>query len=179
VAGPAPAAIVEPQDSPDCGTTCVAAKTTVVIINESARQAGENPARRIAEIFDALGVKADVVLARTGQEIIAAARRAATDPSRHVVVAGGGDGTINAVASQVVGTDKALGILPLGTLNHFAKDLKIPQDLEAAARNIVEGRIMKVDVGEVNGRYFPQQFEPGNLSRDSCKARATAEARAR
>jgi diacylglycerol kinase family enzyme len=70
------------------------------------------------------------------------------------VVAGGGDGTINAVASQVVGTDKALGILPLGTLNHFAKDLKIPQDLEAAARNIVEGRIMKVDVGEVNGRYF-------------------------
>lgn len=132
----------------------MAAKTAIVIINASARQAGENPAHRIAEVFEAVGVKADIVLARTGEEIIAAARWAATDPSRRVVVAGGGDGTINAVASQLVGTDKTLGILPLGTLNHFAKDLKIPQDLEAAARTIADGLTMKVDVGEVNGRYF-------------------------
>jgi diacylglycerol kinase family enzyme len=69
-------------------------------------------------------------------------------------VAGGGDGTINAVASEIVGTDRLLGVLPLGTLNHFAKDLKIPLDLEGAASNILDGQAAQVDVGEVNGRIF-------------------------
>ena len=70
------------------------------------------------------------------------------------IVAGGGDGTINAVASQIIGTSSILGILPLGTLNHFAKDLHIPLDLEGAARNLISGRAVSVDVGEVNGRIF-------------------------
>jgi YegS/Rv2252/BmrU family lipid kinase len=130
----------------------VAAPATI-IINASARQAGEEQARRIAQIFDSHGVKTNLVLARTGAEITAAAKRAARDPSK-LVVAGGGDGTINAVAAQLIDSDKALGILPLGTLNHFAKDLKIPQDLEAAVRTILGGRTVNVDVGEVNGRYF-------------------------
>jgi YegS/Rv2252/BmrU family lipid kinase len=129
------------------------AAPVTVIVNASARQGGEDQARRIAQVFDSCGVKAKIVLARTGEEITAAALRAATDQSR-VVVAGGGDGTINAVAAQLVDTDKALGILPLGTLNHFAKDVNIPQDLEAAAQVVVEGRVIRVDVGEVNGRYF-------------------------
>ncbi|MGZ8212787.1 MAG: diacylglycerol/lipid kinase family protein [Burkholderiales bacterium] len=71
-----------------------------------------------------------------------------------VLVAAGGDGTISAVASVVVGTETALGVLPYGTLNHFAKDLSIPLDLQEAARVIVGGRVGKVDVGEVNGRIF-------------------------
>jgi diacylglycerol kinase family enzyme len=45
-------------------------------------------------------------------------------------------------------------VLPLGTLNHFAKDLKIPLEVEEAARNICEGHAVLVDVGEVNGRVF-------------------------
>ena len=124
-----------------------------VIINASARQADEDQARGIARIFESHGVKANIVLARTGAEITAAARRAAMD-QRRLVVAGGGDGTINAVAAQLIGTDKTLAVLPLGTLNHFAKDLDIPQDLEAAVRTVFDGRVIKVDVGEVNGRYF-------------------------
>jgi diacylglycerol kinase family enzyme len=124
-----------------------------IIINASARQAGEEQARRVAELFDSYGVKAEIVLARTGAEITTAARRAVRGKS-NVVVAGGGDGTINAVASELIGTDKALGVLPLGTLNHFAKDLNIPQDLEASAKTVLEGKIVQVDVGEVNGRYF-------------------------
>ena len=71
-----------------------------------------------------------------------------------ISLAGGGDGTINTVASAVVGTDKTLGVLPLGTLNHFAKDLHIPLDLEAAARTILAGHSLEVDVGEVNGQIF-------------------------
>jgi diacylglycerol kinase family enzyme len=123
------------------------------IINASAGQARENQASRITELLNSSGLKADVVLACTGAEIVAAARRAAKDRTR-LVVAGGGDGTINAVAAELVGTEKVLGVLPLGTLNHFARDLNIPQDLETAVRTLVEGRIIKVDVGEVNERYF-------------------------
>jgi diacylglycerol kinase family enzyme len=68
--------------------------------------------------------------------------------------AGGGDGTVNAVAGKLAGTDTALGVLPMGTLNHFAKDVDIPLNLEAAVYNLFTGQIRKVDVGEVNGRVF-------------------------
>jgi diacylglycerol kinase family enzyme len=81
---------------------------------------------------------------------IAAAKSARPD----VLVAGGGDGTVSAVAAALVDSDIVLGVLPLGTLNHFAKDLGIPLLLEAAAGAIVAGRTARIDVGEVNGRVF-------------------------
>jgi diacylglycerol kinase family enzyme len=71
-----------------------------------------------------------------------------------LIVAGGGDGTISSVASALVHTEAALGILPLGTFNHFARDLGIPLDVEAAVRVITAGKVAQVDVGEVNGRTF-------------------------
>ena len=71
-----------------------------------------------------------------------------------LVVGGGGDGTIAAVAAALVGTDTALGVLPMGTLNHFAKDLGIPLELEKAVQTLFTGKIARVDVGEVNGRIF-------------------------
>jgi diacylglycerol kinase family enzyme len=67
---------------------------------------------------------------------------------------GGGDGTINTGAQAVLERGIPLGVLPLGTLNHFAKDLGIPLELEEAARVVLEGVICKVDAGEVNGRLF-------------------------
>ena len=70
------------------------------------------------------------------------------------VVAGGGDGTLNAVASRLIHGPVAFGVLPLGTLNHFAKDLGVPLDPSAALRSIAAGHTTTVDVGEVNGRYF-------------------------
>ncbi len=71
-----------------------------------------------------------------------------------VVVAGGGDGTVSAVASGLVGTKASLGVLPLGTLNHFAKDLGIPLDIEGAVLAIAKGKQRRVDVAEVNGWTF-------------------------
>ena len=71
-----------------------------------------------------------------------------------VLVAAGGDGTISAVADVVRGTGTALAVLPIGTLNHFARDLGIPLDPAEAARVIAQGKIAAVDVGEVNGRCF-------------------------
>jgi diacylglycerol kinase family enzyme len=71
-----------------------------------------------------------------------------------IIVAAGGDGTVSTVASELVGTDKTLGVLPLGTLNNFSKDLQMPQDLAAAVKIIAENNISEIDVAEVNGRYF-------------------------
>jgi diacylglycerol kinase family enzyme len=126
-----------------------------VILNATAGTGEcERAAERLEAIFGEGEIDAHVTLARDGEEIIETARRAATDDATHIVVAGGGDGTINAVASQIVGTDKVLGVLPFGTLNHFAKDLHIPLDVDEAARTILVGHLARVDVGEVNGRYF-------------------------
>ena len=88
-----------------------------------------------------------------GEQIRAAVRQA-LDSGCEAVVAGGGDGTLNAVASMLVGGKVAFGVLPLGTLNHFAKDLGIPLEVPAALDAIVAGHTAEVDVGEVGGRYF-------------------------
>lgn len=71
-----------------------------------------------------------------------------------VIVVAGGDGTVNNAANAAAGTDIVLGVLPRGTFNHFAGDLGIPDDLEAAAAALAGGEVRRVDVGEVNGRVF-------------------------
>ncbi|MBC7930538.1 MAG: diacylglycerol kinase family lipid kinase [Rubrivivax sp.] len=125
-----------------------------VIINATAGAPGaDDTERAVADAFANCGVDARVAVAHDGTEIIRLVRRALSNGAR-AVVAGGGDGTVSAVASQLVGTRLALGVLPLGTLNHFAKDLGVPLKLEDAARNVCEGREVRVDVGEVNGQVF-------------------------
>lgn len=109
--------------------------------------------QQLHEKFAAQGLLADITLAHSGAELIAAAR-AALARGVTLVAAGGGDGTINAVASVLVDTEVRYGVLPLGTLNHFAKDLKIPLDLDGAIANLAQGRPVRVDVGDVNGRIF-------------------------
>ena len=125
-----------------------------IIINATSGANDKERAREhLCEIFAARGLDARITLAQSGAEIVELARRAAREDC-DTIVAGGGDGTINAVASALVGTNKRLGVLPLGTLNHFAKDLKIPLELEEAASTILDGQVARVDVGEVNGRIF-------------------------
>ena len=108
---------------------------------------------QLLEMFRAGGIEARVSLARSGSEITEFARRAVQSDA-DAIIAGGGDGTINAVASEVIGSDKTLGVLPLGTLNHFAKDLQIPIELDGAVQTIIAGHVIEVDFGEVNGRIF-------------------------
>lgn len=125
-----------------------------IIINASSGTNDKEEARkRLVEVFAANGKQPRISLAASGDEIIELARQAVKD-NCDPVIAGGGDGTINAVASTLIGTDRTLGVLPLGTLNHFAKDLRIPLELEGAARVLLEGHTESVDVGEVNGRIF-------------------------
>jgi YegS/Rv2252/BmrU family lipid kinase len=125
-----------------------------VIINDSSGVNGKAAVlNQLSEVFKSSELNANMALAKNGEEVVVLALQAAHSRT-HMVVAGGGDGTISAVASALVGTKKVLGVLPLGTLNHFAKDLGIPLDLKGAARNLLEGRIVEVDVGRVNDRVF-------------------------
>ncbi|MES2941894.1 MAG: diacylglycerol kinase family protein [Pseudomonadota bacterium] len=71
-----------------------------------------------------------------------------------VVVAAGGDGTINAVASAVLGSGCPFGVLPQGTFNYFGRAHAIPQNTEAAAIALLGASISPVQVGLVNGRVF-------------------------
>jgi len=113
----------------------------------------EEAKAHIARVLSELGTQAQVIATRKGDNISALAALAVSE-HRGPIVAGGGDGTVSAVAGKLVGTDTALGVLPMGTLNHFAKDVGVPPNLEAAVRNVFNGYLTQVDLGEVNGRIF-------------------------
>ena len=129
-------------------------KSAYVIVNAGSG-GGHDDERvaRLTDLFARAGATAEVHLARTGGEIASLARDAlARRPD--MIVAGGGDGTVSSIAAVIAGSDVPFGVLPLGTLNHFAKDLGVPIELEGAVERIVAGRPARVDVGEVNGRVF-------------------------
>jgi diacylglycerol kinase family enzyme len=134
-----------------------------VLLNARAGKQDATPARQVADAFRDAGADVDIRLAEgpaLAREAADAVRRGST-----VVVAAGGDGTVSAVAGALAGSSAALGVLPLGTLNHFAKDLGLPLDLGEAARAIVAGRTQSVDVGEVNGRVFVNNLSIGMYAR--------------
>jgi diacylglycerol kinase family enzyme len=79
---------------------------------------------------------------------------------RTIVVAGG-DGSVNAAANALLGSDAVLGVLPLGTMNHFAKDIGIPSSLPRAVACIASGVARRVDVASVNGRVFVNNSSVG------------------
>lgn len=109
-------------------------------------------ADKVAEAFRGVGIDADVELIEGGDCEVRA--RAIGERGDELLVVGGGDGTISAAASALVGTETALGILPLGTLNHFARDLGIPTELKDAVDLIARGPERRVDVAEMNDRVF-------------------------
>src|SRR5206468_9364651 len=109
------------------------------------------PDKAVAALNNA-GLEAEVELIDGGDCEVRC--RAIAERGDGLLIVGGGDGTISAAASALVGTETRLGILPLGTLNHFARDLDIPTDLDEAARLIASGKERRVDVAEMNGRIF-------------------------
>ena len=105
----------------------------------------------MAAAFDDVGLAAEIKLLR-GAEIADATEAL---QAHDLVVVGGGDGTLGAAARVLLDRPgSALGILPLGTHNHFARQLNIPQDLAGAASVLAQGVRRQVDVGGVDGRIF-------------------------
>ena len=130
----------------------------LVLLNESAgalaaSQSRDEP-RRIAEAFRTAGHEAEVRTVEPA-DLGRVSREAADASSAYdAVVAGGGDGTLNTIAAALAGGGKAFGVLPLGTHNHFAKDMNIPLELDAAVDALARATVRGIDVGEVNGRIF-------------------------
>jgi diacylglycerol kinase family enzyme len=81
------------------------------------------------------------------------AREAVTQKAE-MVIAAGGDGTIREVIQELAGTETALGVLPIGTVNDWARETGIPLDVHGACEILVHGRTRRVDLGRVNGHYF-------------------------
>ncbi|CAN5128827.1 diacylglycerol kinase family protein [soil metagenome] len=125
-----------------------------VIINAAGGSFVENDtAETVRLAFSDADLDVNIHLASNGDEVSALAEKAASGDSE-IIVAGGGDGTLALVANAVFKAGKTFGILPLGTLNHFSKDIGIPQDIPAAVAVIARGHTQHVDLGEVNGRIF-------------------------
>lgn len=107
----------------------------------------------LERMFDEAGIQASIHYVQAGVNLAQEARQA-VENGASIVVAGGGDGTLSATAAGLTGTETTFGVLPVGTLNHFARDLKIPLDLEAAAKVVLQGHTERVDVGQVNSKTF-------------------------
>jgi diacylglycerol kinase family enzyme len=88
-----------------------------------------------------------------GPQLVDAAKQALSEKS-DAVIAGGGDGTISSVAGILANSNTPLGVLPLGTLNHFAKDLGVPMSIEGAIKIIADNHVKSIDLARVNDRIF-------------------------
>ncbi|HYI93192.1 MAG TPA: diacylglycerol kinase family protein [Bryobacteraceae bacterium] len=127
---------------------------TVVILNPRSGPKRDNDSEaEVRASLGLVGIDPEIILLQNGVDVASLIRQRAS-AGCEVFVAAGGDGTINSVAAVLAGTQAALGILPMGTLNHFATDLGIPGDINAAAEVIARRETTLVDVGQVNGRMF-------------------------
>jgi YegS/Rv2252/BmrU family lipid kinase len=132
-----------------------------VILNPAADRgrAGER-LNELRSVLDAAGISAEVTLTKRRGHAVELARDAARSGAR-VVAAAGGDGTAHEVAQAVVGTEAALGVLPMGSGNDYIRGLGIPKDLAGAAAILARGKARVVDVADVNGRFSLNSFGIG------------------
>ncbi|WEK05079.1 MAG: diacylglycerol kinase family protein [Candidatus Devosia phytovorans] len=112
------------------------------------------------QIFERHGDTLDCRIVE-GKAIERALQKAADDPKADALIAGGGDGTISAAAAIAFRSGVPLAVLPAGTMNLFARALKMPLTLEAALEAIADGEVGTVDIATANGRPFVHQFSVG------------------
>ena len=143
-----------PEPSPENAARC--GPFFVVLNTGSGRQNSDAQQALIARTFEEGGRKFEFLLIDDPARISEVARRAVelATSRQGVVVAAGGDGTINAVASVVISSGCPFGVLPQGTFNYFGRVHAIPQDTAAAVRALLGARIEPVQAGQVNGRLF-------------------------
>lgn len=138
----------------------VSVRRVAVLLNDGAGALHKSHAEAAREALEQAFARHGVTAAirctggdglRAGAEAaLASAKRGEID----AVVIGGGDGSVRTLAGLLAETDIPLGVLPLGTLNHFAKDLGMPLDIDAAVAAIAAGHTRLVDLGEVNDEAF-------------------------
>ncbi len=135
----------------------------VAIVNpKSGRKDGDIP-KALRAFLKADGRDGEVRMPSEGRSIADLAREA-VDEGCAMVIAAGGDGTICGVGEVLAGTETALGVVPAGTFNYFARSLELPQDVEGALKVIAAGHTRKVDVGQINERMFLNNASVGIYS---------------
>jgi len=128
-------------------------RRAVLLVNTRSRR-GRDHFEQVSRWLDAAGFE---VLARYGverPERLPQVLGEALALSPDLLVAGGGDGTISETARHLAHRDVALGLLPLGTTNNFARTLGVPLDVNAALALLTDGKVADVDLGEAAGRIF-------------------------
>ena len=138
----------------------------IALLNRNSGTAAKSatpPERQVADALAAAGVDADV-RSVAGDQLDDEAKSAVA-AGVDAVIAGGGDGTISTIAAALAGGETPLGVLPLGTLNHFAKDLGIPFELAAAAKIIAANNPRRIDLARVNDQIFVNNSSLGVYAR--------------
>jgi len=115
----------------------------------------------LADSFARHGHALDCIVPSGSEELIATIGKLAGDPKIDAIVAGGGDSTASAAAGIAWSHGKALGVLPAGTMNLFARSIGIPLDLDLAAEALAAATVGRVDIATVNERPFVHQASVG------------------
>lgn len=117
-------------------------------------------AKKAEQVFHDAGHEIEC-LAVHGKDIVAELEKAAEEKGVDALIAGGGDGTISAAAGIAWKTGLPLGVVPAGTMNLFARSLKLPLDIWVSLDALATGRVMDADIGTADGRPFVHQFSAG------------------
>lgn len=127
-------------------------RSAALIVNAKSRK-GRKLFRKAVEIARGFPFKVDSYPVRNPALLEDTIRKALRN-GPDMVILGGGDGTISGLVDLLVGKDVALGVLPLGTANSFARTLGIPLDVEGAMKVIAGGHFRRIDLGMVDEDYF-------------------------
>lgn len=157
--------MIDAPVAPIPGRTAPTTRRYRVICNPNAGSKRRLPtepgiADRLRSALDRHRLAADVVATDNEDEAIAAVREA-VGSGVAVVVAAGGDGTVDTVANELIGSSACLGILPMGTVMNVARSLGIPRDLDDAVAALGRSRAVEIDIGEVAGRPFYENASVG------------------
>ncbi|MFN7011175.1 MAG: diacylglycerol/lipid kinase family protein [Allorhizobium sp.] len=115
---------------------------------------------RAQNVFRAAGHDISVAVV-AGRDVVARLEQAANEEGLDGLIAGGGDGTISAAAGIAWKAGITLGVVPAGTMNLFARSLKLPLDIDLVLDTLAAGKVEAVDIATVNDRPFVHQFSAG------------------
>ncbi|WP_249871771.1 diacylglycerol kinase [Oceanobacillus saliphilus] len=140
-------------------------KARIIYNPTSGREAIKRALPSVLERFEVAGYETSAHATTSEGDAINAAKFA-VERGYDLVVAAGGDGTINEVINGLAGYEKRprLGIIPAGTTNDFARALHIPRDIKKAVDIILSGKSMLLDIGKVNEHYFMNIAGGGKLT---------------
>jgi len=124
-----------------------------LIANPAAGRGRANAAdRKVAELFRSKGAFFDLEFTKGPKDAAEIARKALADFD--VIVAIGGDGTVNEIIPAMLFSQKPFAIIPAGSGNDFVKSLNIPSDFESAVDVVLQGKTKLIDAGRINETYF-------------------------